>query len=1226
LLTSPDYEWTEPQKVPYKSGGSDTLGVPCISADGLSLIFAANTGKPDNDLWIRERATIDVPFEKATNLGPTVNSDADDGLPTLSHDGLTLIFSSGRPGGGGGGRDLWFATRKSRAEPFGVAVTFPRPINTGGTEYGGMFTADGLTLIFAASHSGGLGGSDLWQSRRKDLRASFSEPENLGANVNSPAAEERPWVSPDGRAIVFGVHDGSDDNESGKKKRIVGSGELWFAVRADVNAPFGLRQKLGPPISGPGNDNTYGSLTGDGKLLVFSSYRTGSATTREAWFSRRVPKNKTLRPSGEGGQRPDEGSTAVATNYELDLFAATNPGCARVELPARKDNEPVTIEMYLRPRGLPSASQDDKRSWILLSHLTSTRGDGSNLFKTPSLALRGRIWQWFIRDDKTDQSYPLSIDATGGKRIHLAGVLSKTETTLYIDGRLVKKLAISKPLPVGDRTVVLGGLPFEVPNATPFDGTIDEVRISDGVRYTSDFTPAERFEPDALTWALYHCDEGTGDQLLDASGHGRHGKVIGAKWVQSQSLSSQPSLPNRRELDRLDTLTSPIYEWTTPELVATGMSAASLSGDELELVFQRGESGNNDIHIALRTALDQPFGKPKSLGPTVNSPAQENNPVISADGLSLIFASARTGPGSFGKNDLWFTTRPARSEPFGPAKPFDAPINSPGEERGGAMTADGLTLVFSSDRKPEAGSGGMDLWESRRKDLQSPFSEPVNLDSGVNSDFQERGPWLSADGLTLLFVTRPATAKNLTQTEEETGVELWLAQRPNRDAPFGPRVSLAAATKTSEGPAYAPCLNAAGRRLYFTTTAAQGPGYKLWKIDRVPKAEPSLPTAQPSPVQGAGAKALPKITTQRELAEWVIGVGGRVKLMGEKGAVVTQLAELPPQPNLQWVILVGVPQLDDTSMPQLATWPLPASVILGKTKITDAGLAALSKTPIRSLNVNYTKITDAGLSHLAVMPELHVLHACGCEITDAGLATLEGAKSLTLLDLRGTKVTANGVAKLQKTLPGCKVDWQGPAPTTDDLTLFDAPPVLPKITTQRELAEWVFSVGGKVSIAAPKGTKGNRGIEKLADLPAEFTIGTIILSTIRSIDDAHLAQMAEWPLGGQLQLANTSITDAGLAHLTRVPQLRSLYLSENRITDAGLTHLKSLTRLTTLRLTNTDITDVGLAELESLSKLTSLHVQKTKVTAAGVAKLQQALPNCVIEWDGPAKPAATGSK
>jgi glucose/arabinose dehydrogenase len=57
-----------------------------------------------------------------------------------------------------------------------------------------------------------------------------------------------------------------------------------------------------------------------------------------------------------------------------------------------------------------------------------------------------------------------------------------------------------------------------------FPGLLDEVRISNVARYTTNFTPqTARFATDSNTVALYHLDEGSGQTLADASGNNRNG-------------------------------------------------------------------------------------------------------------------------------------------------------------------------------------------------------------------------------------------------------------------------------------------------------------------------------------------------------------------------------------------------------------------------------------------------------------------------------------------------------------------------------------------------------------------------------------------------------------------------------------------------------------------------------------------------------------------------------
>lgn len=91
------------------AGGN--VGWPALSADGLELIFEADAGTGTNlDLYAMRRASRTDPF------GPPVRIDAAstpeiDGDADVSYDGTTLWLTSERPGGSGGGWDLWVATR-----------------------------------------------------------------------------------------------------------------------------------------------------------------------------------------------------------------------------------------------------------------------------------------------------------------------------------------------------------------------------------------------------------------------------------------------------------------------------------------------------------------------------------------------------------------------------------------------------------------------------------------------------------------------------------------------------------------------------------------------------------------------------------------------------------------------------------------------------------------------------------------------------------------------------------------------------------------------------------------------------------------------------------------------------------------------------------------------------------------------------------------------------------
>jgi hypothetical protein len=65
---------------------------------------------------------------------------------------------------------------------------------------------------------------------------------------------------------------------------------------------------------------------------------------------------------------------------------------------------------------------------------------------------------------------------------------------------------------------------------------------------------------------------------------------------------------------------------------------------------------------------DFTFGKPVNLGPVVNGDSFEEKPCVSADGLTLYFASDRPGGYDEAMDDIWRSTRPTKDDPWGPAE------------------------------------------------------------------------------------------------------------------------------------------------------------------------------------------------------------------------------------------------------------------------------------------------------------------------------------------------------------------------------------------------------------------------------------------------------------------------------------------------------------------------------------------------------------------------------
>jgi len=254
--------WSDPVHLgpPINTPSADQS--PALSPDGLSLYFASD--RPGTlggiDLWVSRRASHHSPWGTPVNLGAGINSPDIESGPNLSPDGHLLFFQSNRPGGQGS-NDIYVSHRGDRHDDFGweTPVNLGPDVNTAAAEVApwyqqrdaegptlyfdrgpsnvfadiykapmtrdghprgpatlvaelstpdfndGRMTvrANGREIIFFSDRPGGLGVTDLWTSTRRTVREPWSPPVNLGAPPNSPDQDLLPFLSRDGRTLVF---------------------------------------------------------------------------------------------------------------------------------------------------------------------------------------------------------------------------------------------------------------------------------------------------------------------------------------------------------------------------------------------------------------------------------------------------------------------------------------------------------------------------------------------------------------------------------------------------------------------------------------------------------------------------------------------------------------------------------------------------------------------------------------------------------------------------------------------------------------------------------------------------------------------------------------------------------------------------------------------------------------------------------------------------------------
>ena len=159
--------WSEPVNPGPPGNILDTEIFSSLSPNNLELYFSdwrrnRADGLSTEDLWVRTRAKISDPWGESVKLGPPVNSAYGESYPCVSRDGLSLYFTSNRPGGLGG-TDIWVTTRSSILAPWTQPINLGPPVNTSYQDGGPRLSEDGFTLYFYSTRPGGYGDSDLWQ-------------------------------------------------------------------------------------------------------------------------------------------------------------------------------------------------------------------------------------------------------------------------------------------------------------------------------------------------------------------------------------------------------------------------------------------------------------------------------------------------------------------------------------------------------------------------------------------------------------------------------------------------------------------------------------------------------------------------------------------------------------------------------------------------------------------------------------------------------------------------------------------------------------------------------------------------------------------------------------------------------------------------------------------------------------------------------------------------------
>ena len=200
-----DNQWSEPQPLAFSDFPQDVdPGAAFISADGKKLYLTGCGWSRDSSCDIYVSEWKDSRWAMPKPLSEGINTRSWESQPCVSSDGKELYFVSRRSGQA----DIYCCKRNADGT-WGEPQNLGKPINTKGTEMAPFLHPDGHTLYFSSDMHVGMGGFDLFMSRRGD-DGLWQEPVNLGFPINTNGDEINFFVAADGKtAFISSQREGS---------------------------------------------------------------------------------------------------------------------------------------------------------------------------------------------------------------------------------------------------------------------------------------------------------------------------------------------------------------------------------------------------------------------------------------------------------------------------------------------------------------------------------------------------------------------------------------------------------------------------------------------------------------------------------------------------------------------------------------------------------------------------------------------------------------------------------------------------------------------------------------------------------------------------------------------------------------------------------------------------------------------------------------------------------
>ena len=314
---------------------------PVVNADETTLIFTTRRQEDnlnenvdeDNfyfeDIFIAEKDE-NGEWGSAKNLDIPVNDEFHNSNLALSADGQTLFVYRYDNGG-----DIFFSTK----EPDG-SWSYPEPlnkyINSSFAEKSVSMSPDGELLFYSSNRPGGLGGIDIYVSRKGE-NGEWERSKNLGPTINTEFDEESPFIHHDGKTLYF----------STKGRKGMGGYDIFKSEYDSVAAEWSEPVNIGYPINTPDND-VFFVATKDGERGYYASVREDGQGYTDLYMVSFLEEDVPAKPLLAKKEEPVKENPEKEEEKPVEAPKALQPVTLTIKVSDNATAEPLVANVNLR--------------------------------------------------------------------------------------------------------------------------------------------------------------------------------------------------------------------------------------------------------------------------------------------------------------------------------------------------------------------------------------------------------------------------------------------------------------------------------------------------------------------------------------------------------------------------------------------------------------------------------------------------------------------------------------------------------------------------------------------------------------------------------------------------------------------------------------------------------------------------------------------------------------